>query len=73
MFWSFANINGKLAEIHFEKKNGKVKFLGHCYVKQSEYKTKSEKEAIKLDTAKVRLAYRKGVYKPSAPQHQIQT
>lgn len=51
--------------IYFEKKNGKVKFLGHCYVKQSEYKTKSEKEAIKLDTAKVRLTYRKGAYKPS--------
>lgn len=65
MFWSFAIINGKLAEIHFEKKSGKIKFLGHCYVKESGYKTKYEKEAIKLDTAKARLTYRNGAYKPT--------
>ncbi len=63
MCWSFAIINGKLAEIYFEKKNGKVKFLGHCHVKRSEYKTKSEIKAIQLDTEKVKLSYQKGKYK----------
>lgn len=62
MFWSFSIINNKLAEVFFEKKRGKVKFLGHCYVKKSEYETKKEQEWIKKDSKKVRLAYRAGKY-----------
>jgi len=64
MFWSFAKINGKLAEIYFEpRKKGEPKILGHCYVKEEEYKTKKEQKYIKEDTAKTRLSYRKGSYK----------
>lgn len=51
--WSFAIINGKLAEIHFDKmKDGSIKLYGHCYVKASEYKTKQEKKYIEEDTKK---------------------
>lgn len=68
MFWSFATINGKLAEVFFEGNKGKLKFIGHCYVKKSEYKTKKEQSWINKDTEKVRLTYRKGKYNiPKAP------
>lgn len=63
MGWSFAIINNKLAEIYFEKKRGKIKFLGHCYVKKSEYKLKDEKGWIRKDTAKFRFVYRNGDYR----------
>ena len=63
MTWSFALVNNRLAEVFFEMKRGKNIFLGHAYVKESEYTTKKEKRWIKEDTAKVRLVYRKGEYK----------
>src|SRR3990167_6422309 len=51
MGWSFAIVNGKLAEIFFHhKKNGEPVIEGFCYVKASEYKTKREKQHIKIDT-----------------------
>lgn len=63
MFWSFAIVNNRLAEIFFERKKGKIKFLGHCYVKESDYKTKREKEWIRKDTEKLRFVYRNRKYK----------
>ena len=63
MVWSFGLVNNKLAEIFFERKTGEVVFLGHAYVKEQEYTTKKEKKWIKKETARVRLAYRKGKYK----------
>jgi hypothetical protein len=66
MSWSFALINGKLAEIFFDKKKG-VKFRGRAWVKKSEYKTKQEQEYIKKDTSKVRLSYKDGKYKRIMP------
>lgn len=65
MNWCFAKINNKLAEIYFEKIRGKVKFLGHCYVKKSEYKTKRELKWIDKDTKKFQLIYKSGKYQPS--------
>ena len=63
MSWSFAIVNGKLAEIFFDrKKNGDPIMLGFCYVKKSEYKTKREKQYIKTDTKKYRLTYRNKKY-----------
>ena len=32
--WCFAIVNGRLAEIHFDKKYG---IYGHCYVKREKY------------------------------------
>jgi phage-related protein len=63
MSWSFGLVNNRLAEIYFEKNKGKVKFMGHAFVKKSEYTTKREKEWIVKDTARIRLTYRNGVYK----------
>lgn len=63
MDWSFAIINNKLAEIYFEKNNGEISYIGHCYVKESEYKTKKEKQYIKEDTASLKFIYRNGNYK----------
>lgn len=63
MGWCFAIINNKLAEIYFEKRKGRIKFLGHCYVKESEYTLKEEREWIKKDIVKVQLVYRKGTYR----------
>ena len=64
MNWCFAIINGRLAEIFFEKKRNKIEFLGHCYVKKEEYKTKKEQKMITEDTKKFKFSYRKGEYKP---------
>ena len=63
MNWSFAIINNRLAEIYFNKTKRGVRFLGHCYVKKSEFKTKAEQRWIEEDTAKVRLMFRNDRYK----------
>lgn len=44
MEWCFAIINNRLAEIYFERKKRGIKFLGHFYVKESEYTLKEERE-----------------------------
>ena len=62
MGWCFAIVNGKLAEIFFERKKGKLLFLGHAYISESEYKTKKEKQWIKSDTKKYNFNYRKDKY-----------
>ncbi len=62
MYWSFAIINNRLAEIYFERKGRRVKFLGHGYVNASEFKTKTEKQAIAEDTKKVNLSYHNREY-----------
>lgn len=61
--WSFAIVNGKLAEIYFEKVKGKLVFNGHCYVKKSEYKTKKEQKYIDEDTKKYVFSFKNGKYK----------
>lgn len=63
MNWCFAIINGKLAEIYFEKEGGKTKIIGYCYVKKEEYKTKKEQRYIAKDAAKFQFNYRNGIYK----------
>src|SRR3989344_4373158 len=57
--WSFAIVDRRLAEIHFEKDRG---IFGHCYVKRSEYKTKREQQWIPEDTSRYRFTFRKGIY-----------
>ncbi|MBI2611828.1 hypothetical protein HYW54_03730 [Candidatus Gottesmanbacteria bacterium] len=61
--WSFALVNGRLAEIYFDKIRGKIKIRGHCYVKREEFTTKEEQKWIEHDTAKAKLTYLKGKYK----------
>lgn len=61
--WCFAIVNGKLAEIFFDKKRDKPKILGHAFVEPEEYKTKKELKWIKEDTAKYQLSYKNKKYK----------
>ena len=46
--WCFAVVNGRLAEIYFDKKYG---IYGHCYVKRNEF-NKKEQKIINLDIKK---------------------
>ena len=63
MGWCFAMVNGRLAEIFFRhKKDGEPVIEGFCYVKASEYKTKREKQHIKIDTKRYRFTYRNKKY-----------
>jgi hypothetical protein len=62
MSWCFAILNGWLAEIYFKETKRGNRIFAHCYVKESEYKTKHEQHMIKADTAKVKLVYRNGRY-----------
>lgn len=62
MNWCFAIVNGRLAEIYFEK-GEKPKLFGHCYVQPDEYESKQEKEWKKADTKRFRFTYKKGKYK----------
>ena len=62
MNWCFAIINNKLAELLFERNGEDIEFIGHAYVKESEYTTLKEKKWIKEETKRVRFTYRKGKY-----------
>ncbi len=62
MPWNFAKVNGRLAEVFFERRGKNVIFEGYCHVRKSEYKTKREQKWIKEDTEKVRLVYKNGKY-----------
>ncbi len=63
MGWCFAIINGKLAEIFFEKVRGETRIFGHAYVQKEKYKTKKEQKYIEEDTARFQFRYRTGIYK----------
>ena len=56
--WCFAIVNGRLAEIYFDKKYG---IYGYCYVKKEDY-TKKEQKMINSDIKKCQFTYRKGYY-----------
>lgn len=57
--WSFAIVNGHLAEIYFANNFG---VWAHAYVKRSSFKTKSEQKMIDADIKKCVFSYRKGFY-----------
>lgn len=64
MFWCFAIINNRLAEIFYDgEKPNSMKIFGHAYVNKDEYSTKQEQEWITKDTKKLNFTYRKGIYK----------
>ena len=62
MSWCFALVNGRLAELYFEKRRGKPVILGHAYVQESDFKTIREQRYIAADTKKYRLTYRNRTY-----------
>ncbi len=63
MYWCFAKVNNRLAEIYFDQKRGEPKILSHCYVGLEEFKTKKEQIWIKAETTKFQFIYRDGNYK----------
>lgn len=63
MTWSFGLVNGKLAEVFYEKRKRKTVPYTHAYVRVSEYTTNREKRWIQEDTERVRLVYRLGKYR----------
>ncbi|MEK7168981.1 MAG: hypothetical protein AAB778_03145 [Patescibacteria group bacterium] len=60
--WCFAKVNGKLAEIYFEKKRGKNEIYGHFYAKKSEYETEEEQKWIEEDTEKFNFLFKNNKY-----------
>lgn len=64
MYWDFAIVNGRLAEVHFEKsKTGEPKITAHGYVRAGAYTTQKEKAWIKKATIKNRISYHNGKYR----------
>lgn len=62
MTWCFAKINGRLAELYFDENKSQTKFVGHCYVKKSEYKTERELKWIELDSKKYKFKFKNLTY-----------
>lgn len=60
--WCFAKVNGKLAEIYFEKKRGKNEINAHCFVDLKDYKTKREQKWIEKDTKKFNFIFKNNKY-----------
>lgn len=60
--WCFGKVNGKLAEVFFEKRRGKSVPYAHCLVQKEEYKTREEQKWIEKDIKKVNLSFKNNVY-----------
>jgi hypothetical protein len=65
MNWCFATVNGRLAEIFFERKENEKepKIIGHSYVSASEYKTKKDQKLVEKDTKRYQFSYRNKIYR----------
>jgi hypothetical protein len=64
MNWCFATINNRLGEIYFEKKKtGRIKFLGHCYIKKEDFKIKKQRNVLEEDIKKFKIIYRNKKYR----------
>ncbi len=63
MNWCFAKINGRLAELFFEKNGNEPKVIGHAYVSVTKYTAKRELKLVEKDTAHYQLSYRNKVYR----------
>lgn len=64
MCWCFATINNKPGEIYFDKnKNGRIKFLAHCYVKREDFKNREELKYFDKDIKNLKVVYKNKKYK----------
>lgn len=62
-YWSYALINGRLAEIYFDKKGDKIVFEGHSYISPKETFTKIEARALEHDIQHTQLTYYRKHYR----------
>lgn len=60
--WCFGKVNGKFAEVWFENRRGKSIPYAHCFVDESDYKTKQERKWIEQDIKRVNLSFKKNTY-----------
>jgi len=61
-YWSYALINGRLGEIYFDRKRGKIVYEGHSYLRPNERLTKVEANALQHDVARTQLTYYRKKY-----------
>jgi len=61
MSWCFAVVNGRLAEIYFDKTKHELAMWGHCYVDRETF-SKMEQKMINKDTSRFRITYRNKRY-----------
>ena len=61
--WSYALINGRLAEIYFDKIGEKTFFKGHCYIRASDSFTQREARALQYDVNHTQLSYYRKKYR----------
>ena len=62
-YWSYALINGRLGEIYFDHKHGKIIFEGHCYLGKDERLTLREAAELQHDVARTQLTYYRHHYR----------
>jgi len=64
--WAYALVNGRLADIYFEKGKGTKAIFGHGYLDKIKSRwSKEDKALMKKDIQKNRFTYRKGKYYPA--------
>ncbi len=62
-YWSYALINGRLGEIYFDCKHGKIIYEGHSYLRKDERLTLREAAALQHDVARTQLSYYRKKYR----------
>lgn len=61
-YWSYALINGRLGEIYFDRKRGKIIYEGHSYLRPNERLTLREAAALQHDVDRTQLSYYRKQY-----------
>lgn len=61
-YWSYALINGRLGEIYFDRKRGKIIYEGHSYIGPNERLTKREANDLQHDVNHTQLSYYRKQY-----------
>ncbi len=62
-YWSYAIINGRLGEIYFDRKKGRIIYEGHTYLHPNEHLTLREAAALQHDVWHTHLSYYRKKYR----------
>ena len=62
-YWSYTLINGRLGEIYFDRKRGKIIYEGHAYLRKDESLTLREAIALQHDVWYTHLTYYRKKYR----------